>query len=251
MDRLFAGKLFLSVAFLAVLLMTACQQPAPPPTPPPAPPASLSIGDIRGTPTAYEGEVVTIEGKYLGWKGGFGSPPVTRSDWLIQDDTGWLYVTGKPAGLDPLGDVGHPIKVTGVVRVTEGGEPYVDAQEIEIKVEKASALLLLQINLRERQLADPMPQRLEQMKAMGMRIERLDVQRIFIHLAQEPTPQQINELEAMGITPYPDSWVPATGGHPTGFIVADMPIDKLDELADKEYVVRLDTAEQVLEPQAE
>jgi len=30
-----------------------------------------------------------------------------------------------------------------------------------------------------------------------------------------------------------------------------MPIDKLDELASKDYVVWLDTAEQVLEPQAE
>jgi hypothetical protein len=30
-----------------------------------------------------------------------------------------------------------------------------------------------------------------------------------------------------------------------------MPVDKLDELAGKDYVVRLDTAEQVLEPQAQ
>ncbi|GAG08549.1 unnamed protein product, partial [marine sediment metagenome] len=33
------------------------------------------------------------------------------------------------------------------------------------------------------------------------------------------------------------------------FIVADMPIDKLQELAEKDYVVKLDTAERVLEPQ--
>jgi len=89
------------------------------------------------------------------------------------------------------------------------------------------------------------------MKAMGMRTENLGMQRIFIHLAQEPTPSQIGELKAIGITPYPDSWIPPVGGHPTGFIVADMPIDKLDELAGKDYVVRLDTAEQVIEPQTE
>ena len=75
------------------------------------------------------------------------------------------------------------------------------------------------------------------------------MQRVFIHLAQEPSAKQIDELEAMGITPYPDSWIPAAGGHPTGFIVADMPIGKLDELLEKDYVVRLDTAEQLLEPQ--
>ncbi len=247
MDRHLIGKLILSAAFLAVLLMTACQQA--PPLPPP--PVKATIGDIRGVPTAYEGKVVTIEGKYQGWKGGFGSPPVTRSDWLVEDATGWLYVTGKPAGLDPLDDVGCPIKVTGVIRITKDGEPYLYAQEIEIKAKKASALLLLQIDLREKQLATPTPERLEQMKAMGMRTENLSMQRIFIHLAQELTAWQIDELEAMGITPYPDSWIPVAGGHAAGFIVADMPIDKLDELAGKDYVMRLDTAEQVLEPQTE
>jgi len=247
MDRLLTGKFILLAAFLAVLLATACQQPAPSPVPL----AKPSIRDIRDTPTAYEEKVVTIEGKYQGWKGGFGSPPVTRSDWLVQDATGWLYVTGKPAGLDPLSDVGRPIKVTGLVKITKGGEPYLYAQEIVIKAGKASALLLLQIDLREKQLAAPTPERLEQMKAMGMRTENLGMQRIFIHLAQEPTASQIDELEAMGITPYPDSWIPPVGGHPTGFIAADMPVDKLDELAGKDYVVRLDTAEQVLEPQVE
>ena len=163
MDRLPPGKFILLAAFLAVLVVTACQQT----TPSPVPPAKVSIGDIRGAPTAYEGKVVTIEGDYLGWKGGFGSPPVTRSDWLVQDATGWLYVTGKPAGLDPLGDVGRPIKVTGLIMVTKDGEPYLYAQEIETKAGKASALLLLQINLREKQLAAPTPERLEQMKAMG------------------------------------------------------------------------------------
>ncbi len=247
MDKLLTGKFILLATFLVVLLVTACQQAAPSPSSPSKP----SIGDIREAPTAYEGKVVIIEGKYQGWKGGFGSPPVTRSDWLVQDATGWLYVTGKPAGLDPLGDVGRPIKVTGVVRITEDGEPYLYAQEIEIKAGKASALLLLQVELKRKQLADPTPQRLEQMKAMGMRTENLAMQRIFIHLAQELTPSQIDELKAMGIIPYPDSWIPATGGHPTGFIVADMPVDKLDALASINYVVQLDTAEQVLEPQAQ
>jgi len=247
MDRPLTGKLILLAAFLAILLMVACQQA--PPSPPL--PTEATIGDIRATPSAYEGKAVTIEGEYEGWKAGFGSPPVTRSDWLVQDATGWLYVTGKPAGLDPLGDVGRSIKVTGLVRITKDGEPYLYAQEVEIKATKASALLLLQIGLREKQLAAPTADRLEQMKAMGMRTENLDMQRIFIHLAQEPTPSQIDELQAMGITPYPDSWIPAAAGHLAGFLIADMPIDKLDELASKDYVVWLDTAEQVLEPQAE
>jgi hypothetical protein len=245
MDRLLTGRSILLAAFLAVLLMTACPQPAPPP-------AEATIGAIRVAPTNYEGEVVTIEGVYRGWQSGYGSPPVTRSDWLVEDATGWLYVTGKPAGdLDPLDDVGRPIKVTGQVRLTKEGEPYLDAEEVDIGTTKASALLRLQIGLREQQLADPVPERLEQMKAMGMRTEVLEVQRIFIHLAQEPTAEQIGELGAMGIIPYPDSWIPSAEGQSVGFMVADMPIDKLEELSSKDYVVRLDTAEQELEPLAE
>ena len=247
MNRLLTSKLILSAAFIAVLTLVACQQAAHSPVPP----GKTTIGDLRGAPTAYEGKVVTIEGKYQGWKGGFGGPPVTRSDWLVQDATGWIYVTGKPSGLDPLDDVGHPIKVKGLIEITKNGEPYLYAQEIEIKAKKASALLLLQIDLREKQLAAPSPERLKQMKAMGMRTDNLGIQRIFIHLVQELTPSQIDELEAIGITHYPDSWIPPVGGHPTGFIVADMPVGKLDELAGKDYVVWLDTAEQVVEPQTE
>ena len=240
-------KFILLAAFVVVLLVTACQQAVP--LPPSS--AGLTIGDIKENPAAYEGKVVNVEGKYQGWDSGFGNPPVTRSDWVLQDATGWLYVTGKPSGLDPLGDIGHPIKVEGVVKITGDGELYLYAQEIEIKAGKASALLLLQVGLKEKQLTTPTPERLEQMKAMGMRTDNLGIQRTFIHLAQEPTVQQIEELEAMGITPYPDSWIPPAGGHPSGFIVADMPIDKLDELAAKDYVVRLDTAGQALEPHLE
>jgi subtilisin family serine protease len=87
------------------------------------------------------------------------------------------------------------------------------------------------------------------MQAMGMRTEDLGMQRIFIHLVQEPTSQQLEELEALGIIPYPDSWIPPVGEFPTGFIVADMPVDRLGELAGKDYVAQLDTAEQMLKPQ--
>jgi len=126
---------------------------------------------------------------------------------------------------------------------------------------KISALLSLQVDAKVRAVeAGGVTQALEAleeghvdivqaMQAMGMEVGDLNKQRVFIHLTQEPTPSQIDGLEAMGITPYPDSWIPPVGGHPTGFIVADMPVDKLDELAGKDYVARLDTAERVLEPQ--
>jgi len=115
--------------------------------------------------------------------------------------------------------------------------------------EKVSSQLLAQVNLRKEQITDPTSDRLEIMKNIGMRVDNLEIQRIFIHLSQELNTSQIEELEAMGLTLYLDSWIPPVGAHPTGFLIADMPVDKLKELADKEYIVRLDTAERQLEPQ--
>jgi len=126
--------------------------------------------------------------------------------------------------------------------------PVTDEPEFSENDEKVSSQLLAQVNLRKEQVAEPTLDRLELMKNMGMRVDNLEIQRIFIHLSQELNTSQVEELEAMGITLYLDSWIPPVGAHPTGFILADMPVDKLGELAEKDYVVKLDTAEQMLEP---
>ena len=123
--------------------------------------------------------------------------------------------------------------------------------EEEIVNEKVSSLLLMQIDLRKAQIADPTADRLERMQNMGMRTEDLASQRIFVHLSQELTQSQLEELQDLGITVYVDSWIPPVGAHPTGFMLADMPIDKLYDLAARDYVIRLNTAEQLLQPHAE
>lgn len=115
--------------------------------------------------------------------------------------------------------------------------------------EKASSQLLAQVTLRREQIAEPSSDRLELMKNMGMMVDKLEIQRIFIHLTQALNNSQIAELESMGITVYLDSWIPPVGAHPTGFLIADMPVDKLEELAEKDYVIELDTAERTLQPQ--
>ncbi len=127
--------------------------------------------------------------------------------------------------------------------------PPVSCSSTDRASEKASSMLLTQINLRKEQIAEPTPERLELMREMGMVVDNLEIQRIFIHLTQELNSLQIAELEDMGIILYLDSWIPPVGAHPTGFIIADMPVDKLEALAQQGYVVRLDTAEWQLEPQ--
>jgi hypothetical protein len=114
---------------------------------------------------------------------------------------------------------------------------------------KASPQLLQQVALRQEQLKSPTLERLSQMKRVGMRTENIAVQRIYIHLDKELTPSQTEELRSLGIILYTDSWIPPISGHPTGFMLADLPVDKLDALAGKTYVIRLETAETSLEPQ--
>jgi hypothetical protein len=122
---------------------------------------------------------------------------------------------------------------------------------ISLTQSKASSALLLQISLKQQQLASPVPERLGQMQAQGMNITNLSIQRIYIYLKQPLTQAQVNELQALGITIYLNSWIPPVGNNPDGFYLADMPIDKLDALANKDYVVSLDTAEKQLKPQSD
>ncbi len=132
--------------------------------------------------------------------------------------------------------------------------PSVLAQEPDAS-HKISSLLAIQVEAKVRAIErGGLPPAVEEgrvdvLQVMGMEIEDLHKQRIFIHLAQEPSQSQIAELQSLGLTLYPDSWIPPLKNHPTGFIIADMPIDKLEPLAGKNYVVRLDTAERFLEPQ--
>ena len=90
----------------------------------------VTIADVTSNPTEYEGKAVTISGEYRGWEPGHGSPPVTRSDWILKDGTGVIYVTGKVSpGLDPVDDRGKKITVHGTVRVKDN-QAYIEAKII-------------------------------------------------------------------------------------------------------------------------
>ena len=115
---------------------------------------------------------------------------------------------------------------------------------------KASSTLLLQVSLRLQQLTNPTVNRLSQMQSMGMKTDNIGIQQIYLYLSQPLTSSQADELRSLGITLYPDSWIPPTANHPTGFMLADMPVDKLDMLAVKNYVIKLDTAETKALPQS-
>ncbi len=114
---------------------------------------------------------------------------------------------------------------------------------------KVSSLLSMHIKMKTAQAANTVQ---DAMKPFGIEPEStgettsVNRERVFLHFAQKPTDSQINELQSFGVTIYPDSWIPPVGSHPTGFLLADMPIDKLDALASRSYIVSLDSAEQTL-----
>ncbi len=90
------------------------------------------LGPVLEKPGDWVGRYIRVVGYYEGWDlfGSAGtSPPVSRSDWVIRDDSGALYVGGGNP-VDDL-DVSPSEKVEGVllslfaeVRMTEGGQPY-------------------------------------------------------------------------------------------------------------------------------
>ena len=79
----------------------------------------------------YQDQEIVVKGEYKGWNGdGINSPRITRSDWVIQDDTGAIYVTGKTGSGLSQEDIGVKIVVRGRVLLNKEMVPYIKAEEI-------------------------------------------------------------------------------------------------------------------------
>lgn len=91
----------------------------------------VKIESIWQHPKTFRSQKIVVHGTYLGWKGKVDHPQITRSDWAIQDDTGTIYVTGRPVkGLDPYRDIGCRLKLLGTVRVNPKGVLYILAERV-------------------------------------------------------------------------------------------------------------------------
>jgi len=99
------------------------------------------LGSVIAEPFSFEGHDITVVGYYRGWDllhEVNTSPPVTRSDWVIKDLTGAIYVSADseakfPEGLHPssLQDMGIVLEVKGIVLITGGGQSYIGATSIK------------------------------------------------------------------------------------------------------------------------
>jgi hypothetical protein len=104
-------------------------------------PLSHLLGRIVESPQEFQGQEVTVVGYYRGWDllgEANAPPPVTRSDWVMADATGAIYVSAAsatPADLPPGpgsgNDLWRVLRLSGVVRFTAQGQPYLEADRVQ------------------------------------------------------------------------------------------------------------------------
>jgi hypothetical protein len=104
-------------------------------------PLQVTLSDLLNDPMVYEGKPVNLEAEFYGWAGGLAAcpPPLTRSDWLIGSDGGYLYVTGSfPPGLSPWETLNYGVRISlgGIVRIKRDTPdlvcPYIELQTVKV-----------------------------------------------------------------------------------------------------------------------
>jgi hypothetical protein len=83
---------------------------------------------ILDNPAEFSGKAVHLSGVFKGWQGACKNlPPKTRSDWMLEDGTGCIYVHGTPPrGLKPMSPKDEPVTVKAIVRLASDGFPYLE-----------------------------------------------------------------------------------------------------------------------------
>jgi len=114
---------------MALCLLAACPQPeAGRPDEAPSESERITIKMIQAKSAEMTGQLVTLDVEFRGWTGACSpGPPVTRSDWMVEDGTGCIYVHGPlPHGLDSSMPRGERLTLTGTVRIDRQGRPYLE-----------------------------------------------------------------------------------------------------------------------------
>jgi hypothetical protein len=88
-------------------------------------PVRLSVGEIIDRAEDLEGRMVEVTARFMGWKGSCrNGPPVTRSDWMLEDESGCIYVSGPaPPGLSPAQPKQRMVTIVGLLHL-KGETPY-------------------------------------------------------------------------------------------------------------------------------
>jgi subtilisin family serine protease len=113
---------------------------------------------------------------------------------------------------------------------------------------KIGGLLFLQMKMKKDYTTNPREHLLRAMRIHGMQTQNLEKQKVFIHFPVKPSGNEIKDLGALGIKLFENSWIPPLKNHPTGFILAQAPLDVLSLVAEKAYITRIATAERTSLP---
>jgi hypothetical protein len=91
-----------------------------------------SIAELLKDVPKFKEKLITIRGQYLGWHGeDIPHPGITRSDWVIKDTTGAIYVTGKTSTmLNIEKNIGVEIVVRGKLLLSKDLIPYILALDV-------------------------------------------------------------------------------------------------------------------------
>lgn len=100
--------------------------------------AMPAVGALATSPAPWVGRTVTVGGRFAGWQGACkGSPPVARSDWMIEADGACLFVNGRlPPELSaapPARGIGRDLAVTGVVARDRNGRAYLERAAVTLR----------------------------------------------------------------------------------------------------------------------
>ena len=83
-----------------------------------------SIKQVIENAARMNDQQVDLSGSFRGWSGCPASTMITRSDWVLEDETGCIYVTGTfPAGVSPEKAKGERVQVFGRVVADANGKP--------------------------------------------------------------------------------------------------------------------------------
>jgi hypothetical protein len=127
--------IFPVIAAVSALAMGSKGGEPPPSSSERAVEGKITIQKVLNNRAQFVNKEIVLEGAFQGWKGKCeDSTPLTRSDWILKDDTGCLYVSGKiPAGVSTTAPRGEILILSGTLKIKEGGKPYFEAKEVRLK----------------------------------------------------------------------------------------------------------------------
>jgi subtilisin family serine protease len=81
----------------------------------------------------------------------------------------------------------------------------------------------------------------------GIEDEKLDYILLTVYFSEKPSVDKMLSLENKGVELFTESWIPPLENHPYGFMIAKVPVDKVNTLLSENSVIKIGSAETLSE----